>query len=200
MILISFSIFNIYPSVVFGIFPSQLPSPTISVDIATPEPPAPSPERISPFPTFANPTQNEAAGELRTTTPFTTRTQEPTHGPDFGTPFGPNGIYVLHEVKPGESFPLLADNYQTTPEVIRALNSRQGSVGLWIGEVLVIMPGQTDLYGLPKFKVIQLDQARTLNQLAEEYGVSVSELQIYNSLGPDSDNIPAGRWIIIPVG
>jgi LysM repeat protein len=107
---------------------------------------------------------------------------------------------VLHEVKPGESFPLLADNYHTTTEVIRALNSRQGSVGLWVGEVLVIMPGQTNPYGLPKFKVILLDQARTVNQLAEEYGVPASELQIYNSLGPESDNIPAGRWIIIPVG
>ena len=36
-------------------------------------------------------------------------------------------------------------------------------------------------------------------QLAEEYGVSASDLQIYNSLGASSVNIPAGRWIIIPV-
>jgi len=200
IILISFRIFNIYPSITFSIFPSQIPSPTISQDIATPEHPTPSPERMSLSPTYANPTQNEAAGKLRTTTPSSTRTQEPTHGPDIGTPFGPNGIYVLHEVKPGESFLLLANTYQTTTEVIRALNSRYGSIGLWVGEVLVIMPGQTNPNGLPKFKVILLDQARTVNQLAEEFGVSASELQIYNSLGPDSDNIPAGRWIIIRVG
>lgn len=197
--LISVRVFSSYPSVSFGIFPSQISSATISLEMATPEPPTPSPEQSGLSPTYPILTQNEEAGKLRTTTPAHTSSPTPTHGPGFGTPFGPNGIYVLHEVKPGESFLFLANIYQTTTEVIKALNSRFEGIGLWVGEILVIMPGQTNPYVLPKFEVIQLDQTRTVNQLAEEFGILLSELQIYNSLGPDSDSIPSGRWLIIPV-
>ena len=199
LIYTTFSLFNNYPPVSSTALLSQSPSTTASLDISAVKTELYSTEQAistSKIPSF---TLDMTMEETMKSIPLLENTQEPTQGPDMGTPFGPNRIYVLHEVMPGESFLLLANNYQTTTEVIQAINSRFEGAGLWIGEIIVVMPGQTDLVGLPKFQVIQLDQPRTLDQLAEEYGVLASDLQIYNSLGASLVNIPAGRWIIIPV-
>ncbi len=200
LIYTTFLLFNNYSPVSSSAQPSQSPSTTASLDISAVKTELYSTEQTISTSKILSFTPDMTMEETTTSTPLLENTQEPTQGPDMGTPFGPNMIYVLHEVMPGESFLMLANVYQTTTEVIQAINSRYEGVGLWVGETIVVMPGQTDLVGLPKFQIIKLDQPRTLDQLAEEYGVSASDLQIYNSLGASSVNIPAGRWIIIPVG
>lgn len=46
----------------------------------------------------------------------------PTPGPFLSTPFGPYGSFVVHKVTEGESVPLIANRYETSNEVIIAVN------------------------------------------------------------------------------
>jgi hypothetical protein len=60
------------------------------------------------------------------------------------------------------------------------------------------MPNQVDAVGVPKLKVTQLETSISVDEIAQEYKVSTDKLRTINSLG-QSEFIPAGRWIIIPI-
>lgn len=135
-----------------------------------------------------------------TFTPTITATPVVTAGPSFATPFGPDKSYLIHSVRAGESFAALANKYQTTKAVIEALNVLSASGGLWPGTKLVIMPGQIDPANLPKFEVVFLDQQMDVIEIAGMYSASVEDIRYYNGLSFSFENIPAGRWLIIPVG
>ena len=123
----------------------------------------------------------------------------PTPGPELGKPFGPDDRFILHLVKQGESLSIIAQTYQTTVEVLRLINNVVPGASVWADTVIVVIPGQEDLTNLPKFKVIQLEEPTDINQLVTEYKFSIDELRSLNQLG-DSNIIPAGRWLIIPLG
>ena len=167
---------------------------------------------------FSTPTETQFPSLTPTRTPIVipslapTKTQTPTMtltprvetpvataGPSFATPFGPDQKYLIHSVRAGESFFALANKYHTTKEVIEAINILPSGGGVWAGKKLVIMPDQTDLANLPKFEVIFLDQQMDIIEIAGMYTASVEEVRYYNALGDSSENIPAGRWLIIPV-
>ena len=140
-----------------------------------------------------------------TTAPSTTPTQTtaptpsgPTPGPGLETPFGPDKRFLLHKVVTGESFTKLTSEYQTTTEVLNSTNQLIEGASLWVGTVLVIMPGQTDPSDLPKFFVISIEEQTLIGDMSTEYGVSEDAIRYFNDLG-ELEWVPAGRWLIIPI-
>jgi len=122
----------------------------------------------------------------------------PTPGPVMETPFGPDERFVLHTVQQAESYSKIAETYQTSIEVIQNTNDLIEGASLWVDIILVIMPGQIEFSGVPKFRIVLLENPTSINDLAEEHRVSADEVIYYNSLGP-IEIIPTGRWLIIPI-
>ena len=118
----------------------------------------------------------------------------------MATPFGPNMEYILFQIQDGQSLGNLASRFNTTIEVLKAMNVAiiEGA-SVRPGIVLVIMPDVKDATGLPRFSVVQVTQPVSLVELAEKYNVSVEDLRLYNHLGMD-DLVPAERWLLIPEG
>ncbi len=129
---------------------------------------------------------------------FTPTEVLPTPGPVMETPFGPDERFVLHTVKQAESYSKIAETYQTSIEVIQNTNDLIEGASLWVDTILVIMPGQTDFFGVPKFQIVLLENPTSISDLAEEHEVSADEVIYYNSLG-SIEIIPSGRWLIIPI-
>ena len=133
-----------------------------------------------------------------TPTPTVTITgSAPTPGPVLMTPFGPNESYLVHQIKEGENLPILAQQYQTVPDVIIAVNGLPSGYSLQPGQVLIIMPGEKTLQNVESLLVLYLQQDALLSELAPRYGVSIEEIRQYSDLGP-GETIAAGRWVIFP--
>lgn len=135
---------------------------------------------------------------LPTETPAPTETPFPTPGPGLETPFGPSGQFVIHVVAPGESFNAIAARYNTTPEVLQAVNPSIEGTSLWVGRQLVVPIGASSAEDLPAFSVLFTTETVMLSDLAEEFGSDVEDIRYYNQLG-DTDSVLSGRWLIIPI-
>ena len=145
---------------------------------------------------------------LPTLTPITSPTptitltptpSSPTPGPMLDEPFGPDNQFILHKVKQGEALSIIAQTYQTTVEVLRMINNVVPGASIWADSVIVVIPGQQDIKNIPKFKVIQIEEPTDIDQISTEYQVSIDELKYFNQLG-DASALPAGRWLLIPIG
>jgi polysaccharide biosynthesis transport protein len=110
-------------------------------------------------------------------------------------PFGPNDEYILHKVKPGDSFPILEALYQTSAEVIRKSNSISGI--LLVDMVVVIVVGETDPSEVQPFKMVFVEVETPINELAIYYRATEFDLIYYNDLEVGK-LVPAGRWLICP--
>lgn len=110
-------------------------------------------------------------------------------------PFGPANEYVLHQVGPGESVPVLEDLYLTSAEVIYAANEVKGSIQA--GQVLVIMIERTDPTNVVRFSVINVMEDIRVEDLAIDLGVLTTDILSYNNL-ESGDTILAGSWVIYP--
>ena len=121
----------------------------------------------------------------------------PTPGPGLFAPFGPQGEYLLHQVKFGDNLPNLAEQYQTDRDVIVAVNSVLANQALQPDQVIVIMPGRMDSFGVDDLLVLFLEQDTPIEDLASSFGVTPEELRYYSDLGPGGI-VPAGRWLIFP--
>ena len=184
---------------------SGTPTPT-RMPIAGLTTAAPSPEanQNTPTPTLQSGeaavvvTADAEVTQIPTLTPTITPTlPHPTPGPSLFTPFGPEGAYMLHQVKYGDNLPNLAKQYQTDRDVIVAANGLLPDVPMQPDQVIVIMPGLTDSIGIEHLLVKFLDEDTSISELAPRYGVTTGEIRNYNQLGP-GEIIPAGRWLIIP--
>ena len=148
----------------------------------------------SPTPFFTATPEHTATA---TPSPTTTLTPLPTHGPDAETRFGPQDQFLIHIVEEGESFSYLSEQYDTSPEVIKATNLLLVQDNLWAGTNLLLIPGRAEVGDLPRFDVRYVDTARRVTEVAENYGVSVEDLRYYNELG--GETILPDRWLIIPL-
>lgn len=110
-------------------------------------------------------------------------------------PFGPNNMYVLHQVEAGESIPLIASYYSTSRDVIQAVNLIE--YGVREGQMLVILPNRTDPSGLIPLKVMQIDERVLVDDLAIQLEVLLSELLYQNGLTGGTILLP-GEWIVYP--
>ena len=136
-----------------------------------------------------------------TNTPIVTSTNTPalpTQGPGLETPFGPKNEFVIHKVVTNESLNNIAIRYKTSVAVITSTNELRVRASLQVDQILVIIPNQTQVTDLPVFHPMYLEQDASADALAQEYGISTLDMKRYNVLG-DSDLIPAGQWIIIPM-
>jgi LysM repeat protein len=188
------------PPAVAAITRPSLASPMAVLSLPSPTPsasPSPAPSRTSPparVNSISTPTRTATASPSPTAS-FTPA--PPTPGPDLGTPFGETSQFILHKVIAGESLAVIAERFDTSVEVLSAVNVFVRGQRLWVGAVLIVLPGQRDAAFLPRFSPLYLSEDTQVDQLAWEYGVSAADLRRYNSLGPDAW-IPGGRWVIIP--
>ena len=133
-----------------------------------------------------------------TPTPTDLPTITPTPGPVFGTPFGDQKQYVLHNVIDGDSLGNLAYLYDTSVEAIRKASDIRSGKDAWPGDLLVIPIGQSDPSQVTCFMPLYLERKTSIYDLSARYAVTVKDIRFYNDLG-DDEYIPAGRWLIIPV-
>ena len=113
------------------------------------------------------------------------------------TPFGSGDLTLLvHKVREGESLGLIAELYNTTAEILTALNPRE-SPALWIDDVIVVCSGCKTDPNLPPLEALFLESGVNLSELAQDCDCSVSDLQSWNALGP-GDWVAGQRWIILP--
>lgn len=156
-------------------------------------------ESVTDTPTSISPSVTPSPSSSQIPEPTSTPTEVlPTPGPVMETPFGPDERFVLHTVKQAESYSKIAETYQTSIEVIQNTNDLIEGASLWVDTILVIMPGQTDFSGVPKFQIVLLENPTSISDLAEEHEVLADEVIYYNSLG-SIEIIPSGRWLIIPI-
>ncbi len=108
--------------------------------------------------------------------------------------------FQIHRVAWGETFESLSAGYDTTQEVIRALNFNLVPP-LRADSVIVIAPGmQTPDATLPAFQVKEVDEAETtIDGVASELGVDPILLARYNRC-ESGCRLVAGDWLLVPVG
>jgi LysM repeat protein len=184
---------------------SPTPSATeTTTPTATTLPPAPVSTQPGASSQSAAPTQPAVPTQTASPPPptptrlrLTATPAQPTPGPEMETPFGPDQAFVLHTIEVGESLWKLAQMYDTSPAMLQAANVLPSGAKIWPGEVIVILPGQKDPEGVPRFQVVQLVADTHIDDLAHEYGIPVETVRQYNALGP-GEWIPAGRWLILP--
>lgn len=113
------------------------------------------------------------------------------------TPFGKEQLFIVHHVSPGESLLFLATQYNTTPDIIKAVNY-QLIVPIWVDSILIIPLDCIDLAGLPAFEAFQItENGLTLRELAEGLAIDVEALVDYNNI-PADECLLNGEWVLIP--
>jgi tetratricopeptide (TPR) repeat protein len=125
-------------------------------------------------------------------------TSTPTLGPALKTPFGPlEHPFLVYQASEGDSLRLIADQYNTTVEILEKINDFSLHP-LWIGDIVVVCVGCLETPELPKLKAIYLETDVAIDALAQEVGAPVEDLRHWNGL-EDGDWIIAPRWVIIPL-
>lgn len=139
---------------------------------------------------------SEADGPDASPAPETPALAETTAADVSGTPT-PSDV-VVHVVRPGESFGLISQQYDTTLEVIQIVNGLFPESKLQLDQVLVIIPGKKDTTSLPRYDAIRVEENTSVEDIAGQYNVPVAELLLINGLEVNSV-VPAGTWLAIPV-
>jgi len=113
------------------------------------------------------------------------------------TPFGTSPQLVIHKVVAGEGFILLAENFNTTADAIKAINYALPD-SLWENTVLVIPINTDDVTGLPKFVVAEIRaEGMTIEIYAERMQLDAEMLKKYNDL-PEGYSLKMGEMLIVP--
>ena len=181
-----------------GVSPGQ--GQTVPVVLAETSTPTEAPTSTEPPPptVIASASPTITPNPTLTPTPIPTDTPLPTPGPGLGTPFGPEGGFLIHVVEAGESFASIASQFDTTVDVLTAANPIVEGASLWVGRQLVVPIGRTDPAGVPPFIVLFTTQPVSLQNIAAVNRSDPGQIRFYNQLG-ESDWIPSGRWLIIPI-
>jgi hypothetical protein len=147
----------------------------------------------------ATPEQTPTKTPIPSLTPTITPsfTPEFTPGPGFETPFGPNEGYLIHVVAEGENYFKIAENYDTSAEVLRETNLLPEGMGLRAGLIIVILPGIKDPAGLPQFVAVLIDRPMVAQEIAQVYQSEANLILEYNQIDANKP-VPVGRWLIIP--
>lgn len=113
------------------------------------------------------------------------------------TPFGASPQLVIHKVVAGEGFILLAENFNTTADAIKAINYDLPD-SLWENTILVIPINTDDVTGLPAFDVAEIRaEGMTIETYAERMQLDVEMLRKYNDL-PEGYSLKMGELLIVP--
>jgi LysM repeat protein len=149
------------------------------------------------------------APPTRTLAPTPTSTSSPTPLPtSTHTPVPP----LVHQVQEGETLIVIAEQYDTTIDLIIALNPDVDPTLIQVGQVLLIpvatpTPGPTSTPdpGVPTptpsdYVVHIVVPGDTLSSIAEQYGISLALIRAANDLPLDDDTIRPNQSLVIPVG
>ncbi len=149
----------------------------------------------------ASPTLDKSVSPQPTTTYVTptltpSKTSIPTQGPLLETPFGSQDYtVVIHKVVPGDNLILLTTRYRTTEGLIRAVNQIPDTRGLLLGELVIIMPGQSVMGGVGPLKPIYVSERVSLYTFAQVHLMDDKLVRQLN--GIEGDYIEPGRWVVI---
>jgi LysM domain len=124
--------------------------------------------------------------------------ETPTFGPALETPFGLNNIYLVHQVKPGESLDYLSNFYKTSPIVIEKMNYLPYQKSIWVDQFLVIEPSQKDPTQVLPMKAIKLTEDTSVQNFVAANNLSETQFREINAL--QGNGITAGRWVVVPWG
>ena len=102
---------------------------------------------------------------------------------------------LIYEVVDGDSYGLIANRFNTTEAILRALNERETS-SLSVGDIIVICMGCMQYPDLPPLQPIYLEEGISLRELADQYETTIEELRFLNGLG-DADWVEGQRWIVV---
>jgi tetratricopeptide (TPR) repeat protein len=131
-------------------------------------------------------------------TPMPTITPTSTPGPALMTPFGSETLqFAIHQINEGESLALVAANYNTTTDVLMAINARE-SLSVRIGELFVVCVGCPTTPDVPPLQALFIEEGMMINELADQYRFFIEDLRRWNGLGA-GDWIDGGRWLVIPL-
>ncbi|HAE86230.1 MAG TPA: hypothetical protein DCG78_06990 [Anaerolineaceae bacterium] len=112
-------------------------------------------------------------------------------------PFGKDQRFIVHQVSPGESLLFLATQYNTTPDILKAINY-QLIVPIWVDSIIVIPIDRLELGNLPAFEAYQISESDiTLRELAEKFAIDIEAIVSYNNI-PADENLLVGEWVLIP--
>lgn len=107
--------------------------------------------------------------------------------------------FRMHRVAWGETFESVSSSYNTTQDVIRALNYNFVPP-LRANSLIVLAPGLRLVdAGLPAFRVQEVDEAETtVEAVANELGADPALLAEYNGCAAGC-RLVAGDWLLVPV-
>jgi len=113
------------------------------------------------------------------------------------TVIGQENQFVVHLVREGENFELLAANFDTSIEAIRKANFPTIE-GLMANSVIIIPIGQKDPDKIPTLSAHFVQQnGKTITQIAKDFGIAPRKLSELNDL-PEDYACHIGEWILIP--
>ncbi len=153
---------------------------------------------------YPTPTITPTRTPTATLTPTPTQTPTPTSIP---TPVPPR----VHQVGTGETFIVIAQEYDITTEELVALNPDVDPDVLQVGQILLIppatsaeadsMPEPGDPTPTPSDFIIHIIvSGETLSEIAELYGVPLSAIRAANDLPIGDDTIRINEALLIPIG
>ena len=128
----------------------------------------------------------------------TFETEIPTPAPHaLETPFGISPKLVIHQVREGEGFIRLAEQFGTTVAAIKAINFELPET-LFVDTILVIPMNTDDVTDLPRFSLRQINtEGLTIESFADRMSLDAQELKKFNEL-PDGYVLQMGEWLLIP--
>lgn len=160
--------------------------PTVAVAVTQTALPAPSPTSIPPSQT-----------PVPQNTPLPTALPANVRVLDVPFQVGDHS-FLIHQVREGENFETLEFHYDTTSDVLLALNDSLSSP-LWANSVILISPGLKLVdTTLPAFQPHHVtDDEVSMDELARFLDTDVDLLRYYNNCLNDCQ-FGAGDWIIVP--
>ena len=131
-----------------------------------------------------------------TSTPTVFLTPTDTPGPALKTPFGQPGVQLLiHEVQTQESLTVIANQYNTTIDVLWLMNGLANR-DIAVGDVIVVCLDCAVMPDLPPLQPMFVEPGTLISDLAAEYAVSINDLHTWNGLGGEAA-ITGERWIVV---
>lgn len=113
-------------------------------------------------------------------------------------PFGSNPALLIHVIGVGETFANIAQNFDTSLQAIRAVNTTPLDK-FQVGSFIILPVGVEEISGqVPALGIYQLGMTDTaVKALANELAMEVEILCRYNGLKPD-DVLKSGSLLVVP--
>ncbi len=179
--------------------PSITPTPTITRTPTLTFTPSNTPTRTKTPTATSTSTPTKTPTRTPSKTPTKTFTPSATAIPPYSleVPIGEQNKFVIHRAVAGENLNVIAENFGSTTEMIRAINYSLPSP-IYVG-TLVIVPFQNkNMADMPILEPYQVVHAlATIEQLSALLNADLAELMFYNNSAA-GQVFSKGDWLLIP--